>query len=122
MTGRILLPGEIGAAIAPRLTLDGLRDLLGEMRRRGERMPVAIIVSETERRDLNQELLGASEEAVAKEDQRPEHDGRAIGIVDGVMIRSHPEVPVGKARLVYPPVKDDPKPLPSGKLYSIGAM
>jgi hypothetical protein len=59
-------------------------------------------------------------EPVAKEDQRPEHDGQAIGVIEGVMVRSHPDVPRGKARLIYPPVADT-KPLPSGKIISLGA-
>lgn len=88
----------------PRLTLDGLRDMLQDMRRVGQRIPKIILVSEHERRDLNQDLLGASTQDVAKEDQRPEHDGDAIGFIEGVMVRSHPDVPRGKARFIYSPV------------------
>ena len=36
-----------------------------------------------------------------KADQAPAHDGVAIGIVEGVTILSHPDVPRGKARLLY---------------------
>jgi hypothetical protein len=103
----------------PALTLEGLRDLIQDMRKAGQRIPTIILVSEYERRDLNQELLGSSVDSVAKPDQRPEHDGIAIGIIEGVMVRSHPDVPRGKARFIYPPVLDKAKPLPSGKLIFI---
>ena len=101
---RIILPGEVGSAIEPRLTVDGLRDMIQDMRRHGQRIPNIILVSEHERRDLNQDLLAGSAVEVAKADERPEHDGEAIGLVEGVMLRSHPDVPRGKARLIYPPL------------------
>lgn len=104
MSQRIILPGEVGSQLEPRLTVEGLRDMLQDMRRRGVRLPNIIIVSEYERRNLNQDLLAGSSAPVAKEDQRPEHDGEAIGFVEGVMVRSHPDVPRGKARLIYPPL------------------
>lgn len=104
---RIILPGEVGSAIEPRLTVDGLRDLLQDWRKAGKRLPIAILVSEYDRRDLNQDLLAGSVQEVAKEDQRPEHDGDAIGFIEGVMVRSHPDVSRGKARLLYPPVLKD---------------
>lgn len=122
MQGRILIPGEVGASIEPRLTWEGLRNFLGDMCRRGERMPIAILVSEYDRRNLNQEILGASSTEVSKEDQRPEHDGAAMGFIEGVMVSSHPDVARSKARLVYPPVREDDKPLPSGKIISIGPI
>lgn len=119
MPGRIILPGEVGSQIEPRLTVDGLRDMIQDLRRSGARIPTVILVSEYERRDLNQDLLAGSVHEVAKEDQRPEHDGAAIGFVEGVMIRSHPDVPRGKARLIYPPVVDKNRPA-SGKVF-VGA-
>lgn len=64
-------------------------------------MPSAILVSEHDRRDLNQDLLGGSVEPVAKADQRPEHDGQAIGVIEGVVVMSHPDIARGKARLIY---------------------
>jgi hypothetical protein len=121
MRGRILLPGEVGSQIEPRLTWEGLNNLIGDLRGSGKRIPAAILVSEYERRDLNQEILAHSEAPVAKGDQRPEHDGACIGFISGVMIASHPDVPRGKARLIYPPVREEAKPLPSGKIISLGA-
>ncbi len=100
---RIILPGEVGSVIEPRLTVEGLRDMIQDLRRHGRRIPKIILVSEYERRDLNQDLLAGSSTEVAKQDQRPEHDGEAIGFVEGVMVRSHPDVPRGKARFIYPP-------------------
>lgn len=100
---RIILPGEVGSQIEPRLTVEGLRNLLQDLRRTG-RIPNYILVSEYDRRDLNQDLLAGSSQEVGKHDQRPDHDGEAIGMIEGVMVRSHPDVPRGKARLIYPPV------------------
>lgn len=99
--GQVIIPGEVGSQIEPRLTVDGLRDLLQDWRRNGQRMPKVIVVSEQDRRDLNQDLLGWSAQPVAKEDQRPEHDGECIAIIEGVQVRSHPDVPRGKARFLY---------------------
>lgn len=104
---RIILPGEVGFTVEPRLTVDGLRDMLQDMRRAGRRMPNAILVSEYDRRDLNQDLMAGAVHEVAKEDQRPEHDGQAIGMIEGVVIGSSPHVARGKARLVYPPEKKE---------------
>lgn len=102
MTARLILPGEVGSAIEPRLTFDGLTDMLRDIRKTNQRMPALILVSEYDRRDLNQDVLGQSVEPVAKEDQAPEHDGRCICFVEGVPVRSHPDISRGKARLVYP--------------------
>lgn len=99
--GQVIIPGEVGSQIEPRLTVDGLRDLLQDWRRNGQRMPRVIMVSEHDRRDVNQDLLGTSVQEVAKDDRRPEHDGACIGIIEGVMVRSHPDVPRGKARFLY---------------------
>lgn len=88
----------------PRLTVEGLRNLLQDWRNAGRRIPNYILVSEHDRRDLNQDLLAGSTQEVAKADQREDHDGEAIGMIEGVMVRSHPDVPRGKARFIYPPV------------------
>ena len=116
---RILLPGEVGPAFEPSLTLDGLREMIQDMRRHNQRIPTCIIVSEYERRELNQEMLAISADPVAKLDQRPEHDGECIAYIEGVPVRSSPEVARGKARLIYPPVLDNAKPIPSGKIISL---
>jgi len=108
--GRVLLPGEVGSQIEPRLTAEGIRQLIRDLRDRKQRIPSYIIVSEHDRRDLNQDVLGMSTTPVSKADQRPEHDGEAIAVLEGVMVRSHPDVPRGKARLVYPPLLDQNVP------------
>lgn len=92
---------QVGDLIRPALTVDGLRNLLQDRRTAGQPMPRAIVVSERDRRDLNQDLLGGSVQPVARDDQRPEHDGHAIGIIEGVLILSAPEIGKGKARLVF---------------------
>jgi hypothetical protein len=58
-------------------------------------------VSEYDRRDLNQDLCAGAQALEGDDVERPEHDGKAIGFIEGVMVRSHPEVPRGKARFVY---------------------
>lgn len=103
---RIILPGEVGSTVEPRLTVDGLINMIGDLERAG-RKPVAILVSEYDRRDLNQDLMGLSVDQVAKPDQAPDHDGNALGFILGVAIASHADISRGKARLVYPPVKQD---------------
>jgi hypothetical protein len=119
---RIILPGEVGQQFEPSLSLEGIREMIQDLRRANQRIPNYILVSEHERRDLNQELLGSSKEAVAKADQAPEHDGEAIGFIEGVMVRSSPDVPRGRARLIYPPVvKDVENKLGGEGLIMVGA-
>lgn len=93
--------GGLSEALEPRLTVDGIRALLADLRAAERPIPKAILVSEYDRRGLNQDLLGGSVEPVAKADQAPEHDGQAIGVIEGVVIKSHPLIARGKARLVY---------------------
>lgn len=100
----IILPGEVGSQFQPRLTAEGIRQLIRDLRDRKQRIPSYILVSEYDRRDLNQDVLSISSTPVSKADQRPEHDGEAIAILEGVMVRSHPDIPRGRARLIYPPV------------------
>lgn len=90
-----------GEALQPRLTVEGLRELIADLRKQN-RVPQAILVSEYDRRDLNQDLMAGAVIPVAKEDQKPEHDGAAIGVIEGVMIAAHPDIARGKARLLYP--------------------
>jgi hypothetical protein len=102
VTGRsIILPGEVGAQIEPRLTVDGLRDLIQDWRTAGKKIPTYIVVSEYDRRDLNQDLCAGAKALEGDDVERPDHDGKAIGFIEGVMVRSHPDVPRGKARFVY---------------------
>lgn len=110
MQSKVITGVSIAEAMEPRLTVDGLRDMLQDMRHAGQPMPCAILVSEYDRRDLNQDLLSGSVHEVGKADQAPEHDGLAIGIVEGIPIRSHPDVARGKARLLFPDPKLTPRP------------
>lgn len=98
----MITPGFVGDQFEPQLTLEGLRNLIQDLRAAGERIPTVILVSEYERRDLNQELLAGSTVTVRKEDHAPEHDGAAVGIIEGVMVRSHPDISRGKARFLFP--------------------
>jgi hypothetical protein len=98
---RIILPGEVGSQIEPRLTAEGIRQLIRDRRDAGEKVPTYIVVSEYDRRELNQDVLGMSVGEVDKADRTPDHDGKAIALIEGVMVRSHPDVPRGRARLVF---------------------
>jgi hypothetical protein len=97
----VILPGEVGAQIEPRLTVEGLRDLIQDLRRSGQRIPSYIIVSEYDRRDLNQDLCAGAKALEGDDVESTEHDFKAIGFIEGVMVRSHPDVPRGRARFVY---------------------
>lgn len=106
MQGRsIILPGEVGSKIEPRLTVDGLRDMLQDVRRQcvkqGKPMPSYLVVSEYDRRELNQDLCAGAESLCGDDVERPEHDGKALGFIEGVMVRSSPEVGRGQCRLVW---------------------
>lgn len=98
---RLILPGEVGSVIEPRLTVEGLRDMIQDIRRSGQRIPSYIAVSEYDRRDLNQDLCAGASGLHGEDVERPEHDGKAIGFIEGVMVRSHPDIPRGKARFIY---------------------
>ena len=91
---------QVSAARRPRLTVDGLRDMIGDLRKSGH-VPAAILLNEYDRREMNQDLMAHSVSEVSGDDQRPEHDGNAIGVIEGVMIVSHQDVARGKARLVF---------------------
>lgn len=101
------MAGAVGEQLRPRLTVQGLRELLADLRKAKRPLPTAILVSEYDRRDINQDLLAGSVQVVGKEDQAPEHDGLAIGIIEGVMIQGHPDIERGKARLLYPPQRQN---------------
>lgn len=77
--------------------------MIRDWRKAGVRIPNLILVSEYDRRDLNQDLMAGAQNIVGKEDQRPEHDGEALGCIEGVWVSSSPHVPKGKCRFVYPP-------------------
>lgn len=98
---------EVGDALRLRLTVDGLRLFLADWRKAQRPTPKALLVSEYDRRDLNQDLLAGSVALVAKGDQAPEHDGKAIGVIDGIPVFSHRDVGRGQIRLLLPePHKD----------------
>lgn len=117
MTG-IITGVTLGEAIEPRLTVDGLRNLLLDLRRARKPLPKAILVSEYDRRELNQDLLAGAANDVDMLDKRPEHDLHAIGVIEGVIVRAHPDIARGKARLIF-----GPRPVPkAGKgLVIVGA-
>lgn len=98
---QIILPGEVGAQIEPRLTVEGLRDLIQDLRRMKQRIPSYIVVSEYDRRDLNQDLCAGAKSLSGDDVESNEHDFKAVGFIEGVMVRSHPDVPRGRARFVY---------------------
>lgn len=77
--------------MALRLTFDGLRSLVHDLRARGV-MPAFIAVSAFDKRDLKQELMANAVEldgVVSDED--------VIGFIEGCMIVSHPDIARGRA-------------------------
>lgn len=88
----------IGNALHQRMTVDGLRDMIGDLRLAGD-VPTAILLNEYDRREMNQRLMAEAINTVARADGNA--DLQSIGVIEGIMIASHPDVPRGKARLVY---------------------
>lgn len=109
--GSKILTGVVFAeAIRPRLTCDALRDLLQDWRRAGKQMPIALLVSEYDRRDLNQDVMAGAKELDGDPDTlKPDHDRKAIAIIEGIPVRSHPDVAKGKMRMLFPDPKLTPK-------------
>ena len=100
--GLVIVPGEIGSAQdRPFLTVDGFKQLVKDLTEAHGRKPTCILLSEYDRRELNQELLSAATNKVAAEDQRPEHDGEAIGYIDGVSFASERGLSRGRCRPVW---------------------
>lgn len=96
-TGGYVDGKPVSEAIRLRLTVDRLRELIQDQRRAGFK-PSILLVSETERRDLNQDLMAQSVVPVAKADENT--DFEAIGVIEGCTIASHPEVPAGSVRII----------------------
>jgi hypothetical protein len=96
----ILLSAEVGEALKPRLTVGGILEMLADMRASGEPMPAAILLSEYDRRELNQDLCAGAAQTL-EDAKRDRHDGDAIAIIGGVPVFSHRDVRRGTARLVY---------------------
>jgi hypothetical protein len=111
----------LGEAIRPRLTVDGLRNLIQDLRKSPNGAPVMILVSEYDRRDINQDLCqGAA--SIDPEAERPDHDRKAIAIIEGVPILSHGDIPRGRARLCYNPRPNPGPPKLGGEgLIIVGA-
>jgi hypothetical protein len=70
--GLVLVPGEIGGQLdRPYLTVDGFKQLIKDLTETYGRKPTAIILSEYDRRELNQQVMAGATQDVAKDDQRP---------------------------------------------------
>ncbi len=103
----IAIAAGVGDALQLRLTIDGLSEMIGDLRAAGYN-PQIVLVSEYDRRDLNQDLMGASVTPVSKEDEH--HDQNQIGIIHGVMIMANADISRGKCRVVCAPAPGQ-KPL-----------
>jgi hypothetical protein len=100
--GLVLVPGEIGGQLdRPYLTVDGFKQLIADLTEAYGRKPTAIILSEYDRRELNQQVMAGATQDVAKEDQRPEGDGKAIGYIEGVAFVSERGMSRGNCRPVF---------------------
>lgn len=94
-------PAGVGAVLSLALTYEGLSSFIADLISQG-RKPMSVIVSEYDRRELNQQIMDTAIEPVAKHDQRPDGDRVSLGFVQGVMISASPLVARGQARLIYP--------------------
>lgn len=87
------------------ISFDGLRHLIDDLHKRGL-SPAALMVSESDKRDLKQEIMAGSK--IHSEDaEREGHDLRAIGFIGGVPIVSHKSIDPGKARVILKPAIAD---------------
>ena len=76
------------------LTLESVREMINDLRARG--LPAKLVmVSEYDKRELKQELM-------AMGDALAESDEDVIGLIQGCMVISHPDVPRGTARILKP--------------------
>lgn len=82
------------------LRLSGLRALILDLIAAGQR-PVALLLSENEKRDIKQEMLDCAP-LIRIGEHGPEEvpDNEAICILEGVPVMSSPDVPSGKAWIV----------------------
>lgn len=86
-----------------RLTVDGLRDLVQDLRKEG-RVPAAILVSPFDAKDLKFDLMAGATETSPDAEATV---NRAIAIIEGVAVVCHRDVSRGKAKLLYhqqPPI------------------
>lgn len=88
---------EVGAAVRPRLTVDGLREMIHDLTRAGHR-PQAVLLSEYDRRELIEDLCAASVVPVSKDDEK--NQAAMIPVVEGVQVMAHPDVARGSCRVV----------------------
>lgn len=94
------------------LKLSGLRELILELKKEG-RLPVAILLSEKEARDLKQEMLDVDPlSRIGEHGPEDVPDNEALCFLDGVLIQPDKNVPTGRAWLL-PPQTPDGRPLPT---------
>lgn len=105
MSRSILLPGEVGRRLDAHFTVDGVKQLIADLTTQYGRKPSALMFNEHDRRDMNQDIMAEATEKVAKEDQRPEHDGQAIGYIEGVALIGCREVSRGNCQPIFEPRK-----------------
>jgi len=87
------------------LKLQGLRELILDLKAVG-RLPVVILISENEARDLKQEML--EDKPISRIGEHgPEDvpDNEALCFLEGVLIQPDKNVPTGKVWLVPTPVR-----------------
>ena len=82
------------------LKLQGLRELILDLKAEG-RLPVIILLSEKEARDIKQEMLDADPlSRIGEHGPEAVLDNEALCFLDGVLIQPDKNVPTGKAWLV----------------------
>jgi len=81
------------------LTLDGLRELIRDLRAQGM-SPGAILVSEADRLDLLEDLFSFAGQVNEIERKSGKIPPGTIGFIEGCIIHSHPDIERGKARII----------------------
>lgn len=87
-----------GDKLELRLTVDGLRDLIQDQVRAGHSLK-CLLINETDRRDLNDDLMASSAAPISAGDAA--NNFKHISIIEGVPVFSNPSVERGKARIIY---------------------
>lgn len=78
------------------LTLDGLRNLILDLRAAGQ-VPGAILLSEREKKDIKLEIMAAAAEVSDDAEDTLDH---CLAMIGGVPVVSHPLVTPGKCRIL----------------------
>lgn len=84
------------ACVRLALTLDGIRNLICDLRAAGQ-VPGAILLSEREKKDIKLEIMSYATEVSPDAEETLD---RCLAMIGGVPVVSHPAVTPGKCRIL----------------------